>query len=59
MFACVCGYREKLSDFKKRRSEKSAGKGDVRRYLEQQDRREEQGSSAMAEQLKKWLEQNK
>ena len=58
MFACVCGYREKLSDFKKRRSEKSAGKGDVRRYLEQQDRREEQGSSAMAEQLKKWLEQS-
>ncbi len=59
MFACVCGYREKLSDFKKRRSEKSVGKGDVRRYLEQQERREEQGSSAMAEQLKKWLEQNK
>ena len=58
MFACVCGYREKLSDFKKRRSEKSAGKGDVRRYLQQQAQNEEKGSSAMAEQLKKWLEQN-
>ena len=59
MFACVCGYREKLSDFKKRRSEKSAGKGDVRRYLQQQAQNEEKGSSAMAEQLKKWLEQNR
>ena len=58
IFACVCGYREKLSDFKKRRSEKSAGKGDVRRYLQQQAQQEEKGSSAMAEQLKKWLEQN-
>ena len=58
MFACVCGYREKLSDFKKRRSEKSAGKGDVRRYLQKQAQQEDQGSSAMAEQLKKWLEQN-
>ncbi|WP_297213575.1 DNA topoisomerase III [uncultured Flavonifractor sp.] len=58
MFACVCGYREKLSDFKQRRSEKSAGKGDVRRYLQQQAQNEEKGSSAMAEQLKKWLEQN-
>ena len=58
MFACVCGYREKLSDFKKRRSEKSAGKGDVRRYLQQQAQQEEKGSSAMAEQLKKWMEQN-
>ena len=59
IFACVCGYREKLSDFKKRRSEKSAGKGDVRRYLQQQAQHEEKGSSAMAEQLKKWLEQNR
>ncbi len=59
MFACVCGYREKLSDFKKRRESGSAGKSDVRRYLEKQGQREEKGSSAMAEQLKKWLEQQK
>lgn len=57
IFACVCGYREKLSDFKKRRAVKSAGKGDVRRYLAQQEQREEKGSSALAEQLAKWLEQ--
>ena len=59
MFACVCGYREKLSDFKKRRAVKSAGKGDVRRYLAQQEQREEKGSSALAEQLAKWMEQQK
>ena len=59
LFACVCGYREKLSDFKKRRENKAAGKGDVRRYLQQQEQREEKGSSALAEQLAKWMEQNK
>ena len=59
LFACVCGYRERLSDFKKRRESKSAGKGDVRRYLQQQEQRQDSGNSAMAEQLKKWLEQNK
>lgn len=58
LFACVCGYRERLSDFKKRRESKSAGKGDVRRYLQQQEQQKDSGSSAMAEQLKKWLEQN-
>ena len=59
MFACVCGYREKLSDFKKRRAQKSAGKGDVRRYLAQQEQREEKGFSALAEQLAKWMAQQK
>ena len=59
LFACVCGYRERLSDFKKRRESKSAGKGDVRRYLQKQEQQQDSGSSAMAEQLKKWLEQNK
>jgi DNA topoisomerase-3 len=56
MFACVCGYREKLSDFKAKRETGSAGKRDVQRFLEGQ--KEEKGSSAMAEQLRKWMEQN-
>lgn len=56
MFACVCGYREKLSDFKAKRETGSAGKRDVQRFLESQ--KEEKGSSAMAEQLRKWMEQN-
>ena len=58
MFACVCGYREKLSDFKKRREKAGGGKRDVRRYLEQQARQEETGNSALAAQLAKWMEQN-
>ncbi len=58
MFACGCGYREKLSDFKKRREKAGGGKRDVRRYLEQQARQEETGNSALAAQLAKWMEQN-
>lgn len=56
MFACVCGYREKLSDFKKKREGGSAGKRDVQKFLQAQQ--EEKGSSALAEQLAKWMEQN-
>lgn len=57
MFACVCGYREKLSDFKKRRENTGAGKRDVQRFL--QNQKEEKGTSALAEQLKKWMDSQK
>ncbi len=56
-FTCVCGYREKLSDFEKRRSEKGAGKRDVQKYLQNQPR-ESAGSSALADQLAKWMQEN-
>ncbi|MBR2521230.1 MAG: DNA topoisomerase III [Oscillospiraceae bacterium] len=59
IFACVCGYREKLSAFKERTAGKSAGKADVRRYMEKQKNSGSGGSSAMAEQLAKWLENNR
>lgn len=52
MFACVCGYREKLSDFKKRRANAGAGKRDVRKYLANQDTG--CGNTAMADALAKW-----
>ncbi len=52
MFVCVCGYREKLSDFEKRREDKGAGKRDVQKYLASQDRGG--GNTALAEALKKW-----
>ncbi len=52
MFACVCGYREKLSDFKKRRSSAGANKRDVRKYLANQDTGG--GNTAMAAALAKW-----
>ena len=56
-FACVCGYREKLSDFKERRSSAGANKREVQRYLASQE--DKPGSSAMADALSKWLEANK
>ena len=52
MFACVCGYREKLSDFKKRRVNAGAGKRDVRKYLASQNTGG--GNTAMADALAKW-----
>ena len=52
MFACVCGYREKLSAFKKRRANAGAGKRDVRKYLANQDTGG--GNTAMADALAKW-----
>lgn len=52
MFACVCGYREKLSDFKKRRSSAGANKRDVQKYLANQD--SGGGNTAMAAALAKW-----
>ena len=58
LFACICGYREKLSDFKAKRESGSAGKRDVQRYLQAQSQQEPAGNTAMAEQLKKWLEQS-
>jgi DNA topoisomerase-3 len=58
-FVCVCGYREKLSAFKERRAKSGAGKADVRRYMAQQNSREEPGNNAMAEQLAKWLDSQK
>jgi DNA topoisomerase-3 len=52
MFACVCGYREKLSEFKKRRSSAGASKRDVQKYLQNQD--SGGGNTAMAAALAKW-----
>ena len=52
MFACVCGYREKLSDFKKRKASAGANKRDVRKYLNSQD--SGGGNTAMADALAKW-----
>ena len=58
MFACVCGYREKLSAFKERKASAGAGKRDVQKYLQNQQK-EEPKNNAMADALAKWLSQNK
>lgn len=57
-FACVCGYREKLSAFKERRESAGAGKRDVEKYLQQQ-KPAAPVNNAMAEQLAKWLDSQK
>lgn len=57
MFVCVCGYREKLSDFEKRREDKGAGKRDVAQYLASQQQ-PSGGNPALAEALRQWKEKN-
>ncbi len=54
MFVCVCGYREKLADFKERRAKAGANKREVQKYLAGQD--QPAGSSAMADAMARWLE---
>jgi DNA topoisomerase-3 len=57
-FFCACGYREKLSDFEKRRTTSAAGKRDVEKYLQAQETQKPAGNTALAAQLAKWMEQN-
>jgi DNA topoisomerase-3 len=58
MFVCICGYRERLSDFEKRRTESGASKRDTENFLRNQDKQNKnQGDSALASQLAKWMEQ--
>ncbi|WP_163539970.1 DNA topoisomerase III [Gracilibacillus sp. YIM 98692] len=53
-FSCVCGYREKLSSFEKRKKKQSknkANKRDVKKYMKQQD--DDFSNPALAEALAK------
>ncbi|MCH6267361.1 DNA topoisomerase III [Neobacillus citreus] len=55
IFACKCGYREKLSVFQERRKKESVGKVDkrtVQKYLKNQHKEEEPLNSALADALK-------
>lgn len=51
-FYCICGYREKLSDFTKRKSEQ-VNKKEVQRFMRQQEP-ESNINSALADALAKW-----
>lgn len=57
-FFCVCGYRERLSDFEKRKESSGAGKRDVSGYLQKQEK-QKVASNPLADQLAKWMEENK
>ncbi|HFF3190414.1 TPA: DNA topoisomerase III [Bacillus cereus] len=55
IFACKCGYREKLSTFQERRKKESgnkADKRDVQKYMKQQNKEEEPLNNPFAEALK-------
>ncbi len=53
MFACVCGHREKLSTYNKRKQEqkKQGSKRDVQKYLREQEKNEVPLNSALADAL--------
>ncbi len=56
IFACKCGYREKLSTFQERRKKESgnkADKRDVQKYMKQQKKEEEPLNNPFTEALKK------
>ena len=57
-FFCVCGYREKLTDFEKRKESAGAGKRDVAKYMQNQAKTKT-ASNPLADQLAKWMEENK
>lgn len=57
-FFCVCGYREKLSDFEKRKESAGAGKRDVAKYMQTQSKNKV-SSNPLADQLARWMEENK
>ncbi len=54
-FYCVCGYREKLSDFNKRKESAGAGKRDVENYMKQQNK-QKTSSNPFADLLANWSE---
>ncbi|MBR6784807.1 MAG: DNA topoisomerase III [Clostridia bacterium] len=57
-FFCICGYREKLTDFEKRKESAGAGKRDVAKYMQQQAKAKT-SSNPLADQLAKWMEENR
>lgn len=57
MFYCSCGYREKLSDFNKRKESAGAGKRDVENYMRQQSR-QKVSNNPFADLLANWSEED-
>lgn len=55
IFTCKCGYREKLSAFNNRKKEEKnkASKGDIKKYLKNQNKSEESFNNPFAEALAK------
>lgn len=49
LFTCKCGYREKLTDFNKRRETKGGSKSDVNSYLKNQNKKEKINDNPFAD----------
>ncbi len=58
-YVCRCGFREKADKFHERSGSGGMNKRAVQQYLQQQDRNEPKGQSALALALQKALEENK
>jgi len=57
MFVCICGHRERMSDFENRRKESGASKRDTENFLKNQNKQNsDAGNSALAQQLAKWAQ---
>ena len=56
LFVCICGYRERMADFEKRRQSSGASKRDVQDYLQNQNKNQQiPNNSPFADQLAKLL----
>ena len=56
LFVCICGYRERMADFEKRKQKTGANKRDVQNYLQNQNKGASGGgNSDLAAQLAKWM----
>ena len=57
VFFCVCGHRERLADFEKRRAVAGASKTDVSNYLRNQNKAAGGVNTSLASQLAMWQKQ--
>lgn len=55
IFTCSCGYREKLSTFNKRKAKQKnrLSKGEVKKYMNKQDKKDENLNTGLADALSK------
>ena len=56
-FHCVCGHRERVSDFEKKRTDSGANKRAVEQYMKSQP--QDSANFALADALAKWKEKSK
>lgn len=58
-FYCVCGFREKVSDFEAKKAKDGASKFEVKNFLAKQEKENKGFNNTLAAQLEKWKNSNK